>query len=139
MKKDCPDGSDELECNLIKWDKSYKPTHTPFGTPFKVFVSANILAFPSIDTLGLKFTANFFLNLRWFDDRLQFKNLHDNFTHNSLNNTNKFNIWTPLMSFENGLGSIMAEVKKDTFIYVWKEGQGRLDGQYNSKAGKLNN
>ena len=128
-----------MACGLIHWkyDDSYSSERAPFDTPLKVFVSAEILAFPSIDSLGLKFTADFFLNLRWFDKRLQFQNLHDEYILNNLNETNKYDIWTPLLSFANGLGSIMAEIKKDTSIYVLKEGQARLDGQYNSKAGKL--
>ena len=99
-------------------------------------MSAEIFAFPSIDIFGLKFTVDFLLNLRWFDNRLQFKNLHDEYTLNTLNDTNKFFIWTPRLSLSNGLGSNMAEIEKGTSIFVLKEGQARLDGKYHPKAGE---
>ena len=35
------------------------------GNPLTVYMNVSILAFPFIDTVNLKFTADFFLNLRW--------------------------------------------------------------------------
>ncbi len=43
--------------------------------PLKVYVNISIMTFPSIDTVGLQFTADVFLNLRWFDQRVVFYNL----------------------------------------------------------------
>ena len=43
------------------------------GHPVLVYMNVSILAFPFIETTNLKFTADFFLNLRWYDLRIDFK------------------------------------------------------------------
>ncbi len=37
------------------------------GDPVVVRMNVSILAFPEIDTVNLKFTTDFFLNLKWFN------------------------------------------------------------------------
>ena len=139
VHRDCNDGSDEVNCDLIKWklSNSYKAEVAPYGTPLKIFISANILAFPSIDTIGLKFTADFFLNLRWYDPRLHWKNLQDEYTVNALDDANKFSVWTPRLSFENALGNIITELDKSTLLFILKESQPRLDEHYEPKHGRF--
>jgi hypothetical protein len=83
---DCPDQSDEANCRYISFSNSYLrqliPTVKRTGSENAVteghqvvYVNATIKTFSSIDTVGLKFTADFYLSLRWFDQRLSFNNL----------------------------------------------------------------
>jgi len=65
--KDCPDNSDELNCDFLSTPEGYSSELMPrgFEGPLKVFMNVSILAFPEIDTTALKFTVDFFLSLRW--------------------------------------------------------------------------
>ena len=40
-------------------------------------MSLSVLAFTSIDTVNLKFTADYYLNLRWYDLRIDFRDLNE--------------------------------------------------------------
>ncbi len=72
--------------------------------PCSVYINVTILALPSIDTVNLKFTSDIYLNLRWYDFRLQFMNLNNATTLNSLSSEDKKHIWTPRLAFVNALG-----------------------------------
>lgn len=78
-KLDCFDQSDEMECYFVTKSRSYLdqliPPPESNVNPRLVYINVTIKSFPSIDTIGLKFTADFYLNLRWFDPRLTFNNI----------------------------------------------------------------
>ena len=40
------------------------------GNTFLVYINVSVLALPFIETVNLKFTADFFLNLRWYEIRI---------------------------------------------------------------------
>lgn len=64
---DCPDKSDEHNCDYLKLDESYAKELIPrddSGETAVVYMNLSVLAFPSIETVSLKFTADFFLRLR---------------------------------------------------------------------------
>ena len=56
---------------------------------------------PKIDTLGLSFTADFDLNMRWVDPRLTFFNLREMTDLNSLSFKIQSRIWSPKLGFTN--------------------------------------
>ena len=65
---DCNDKSDEFYCDYLRLRSRYAKTLLPrdrLGNPLNVYINVSILAFPSIDTVNLKFTADFYLQLRW--------------------------------------------------------------------------
>ena len=126
VKKDCHDGSDELNCDLIQWQGTdeYRSEVSPYATPLKLFISANVLDFPAIDTVGLRFTTDFYLRIRWNDDRLVLKNLQKDAKMNILGMQDKFSVWSPQVSFVNGLGSLKGEMSEDSNIFVVKTGKG---------------
>ena len=67
-------------------------------------MNASVLAFPFIDTVNLKFTADFYLNLRWYDTRIFFRDLNNVTSLNALSLHDKESIWTPRLAFTNALG-----------------------------------
>ena len=69
-------------------------------------MNISVLAFPNIDPLNLKFTVDFFLNLRWYDLRIQFKDLNNVTALNSLSENDVDNLWTPNLAFTNALGPL---------------------------------
>ena len=73
---DCHDKSDEYDCSYLKFGSNYASELIPRdedGDPLVVKMNVSILAFPAIDTVSLSFTADFFLNLRWYDLRIDFR------------------------------------------------------------------
>ena len=73
---DCEDKSDEYECTYLKFGPNYAKELIPRdenGGALIVYMNVSVLAFPFIETVNLKFTADFFLNLRWYDLRIDFR------------------------------------------------------------------
>ena len=72
-KIDCLDGSDEDNCHFLNHDnhnhaKELFPSSYS-GGPCLVYINVSVFAFPNIDSFNLKFTADFYLNLKWYDPR----------------------------------------------------------------------
>ena len=72
--------------------------------PLYIYLNVSILALPSIKTVDLQFTADYFINMRWYDHRLAFKDLNDKAVLNGVNTLDLVRIWTPALKFLNALG-----------------------------------
>ncbi len=73
---DCGDKSDEYHCSYLNFGPNYAKELIPRdeeGEAVVVKMNISILAFPEIDNVNLKFTTDFFLNLRWYDLRVDFR------------------------------------------------------------------
>merc|ERR1719317_1525005 len=66
-KIDCADESDESQCTYLEVPANYAGQLSPSSK-----------ALPRIDTILLQFTADYYVNLRWYDGRLVFKDLNSN-------------------------------------------------------------
>ena len=84
------------------------------GEPCIIYINASVLAFPFINTINLKFTADFYLNLRWYDLRLSFNDLNNVTYLNALTKEDKNSIWVPTLSFLNALGPYSTVVDEST-------------------------
>lgn len=107
-KFDCDDKSDEMNCNFIDLGKTYLKEIVPGGRTsdrqMEVNVSAVILAVVHIDTINLDFTVDYLLTLEWYDERLEYRDIHEDHLMNSVSADNKDGIWTPSIMFFNALG-----------------------------------
>ena len=80
-------------------------SHSSKGTdPLYIYLNVSILALPSIRTVDLQFTADYFINMRWYDHRLAFKDLNDKAVLNGVNTLDLVRIWSPALKFLNALG-----------------------------------
>ena len=118
---DCPDLSDEKDCDLLRLDDDYKNElfpRSPDNNALYIFVSVEILALPKIDTLGLTFTADFDLNMRWVDPRLTFYDLRGTPELNSLSKHVQSKIWSPRLAFTNAkiIGGTLVDDTTTTVI-----------------------
>ena len=93
------------------------------GDPVIVYMNVSVLAFPSIETMKLSFTSDFFLNLRWYDLRVSLQDLNVVTTLNILSTSDKSEIWTPKLAFTNALGPFETEVDSLTTGVLIREGQ----------------
>lgn len=104
LMDDCPDGSDERNCDILHVPKDYRNELFPItisGDPLRVSINVSILAFPDISTLDMSFLTDFVLLMRWVDPRLKFYNLVEAYELNSLSESLQKQIWTPALSFPN--------------------------------------
>jgi hypothetical protein len=110
---DCEDETDENTCDYLSFGVNYAKELIPRGTsgsPLKVYMNISILAFNEIDTVNLRFTVDFFLNMRWYDLRIDFRDLNKISSLNSLSADDRDSIWVPKLGFENALGPFQTEV-----------------------------
>ena len=121
---DCQDGSDEDNCPVLTIPDTYKHRATPKGNPLKVYVSAVLQSFPVIDTVALTFSVNYYLSLRWYDDRLTLRDLNRDSTLNSLSHKERVKIWRPHLAFDNALGTEQFAVDDTTRIFALSEVEG---------------
>ncbi len=92
---------------------NYAPELQPIdseGTSLAVFINVSILAIPAIDTVKLKYTIDFYLNLRWHDLRLDLRDLNNLSALNSLGPKDLESIWSPSLTFVNALGPFQTEI-----------------------------
>ena len=74
------------------------------GGALTVYMNVSVLAFPFIETIALKFTADFYLNLKWYDLRIDYRDLNTIHSLNTLGRADQDAIWTPKLGFTNALG-----------------------------------
>ncbi|XP_023337222.1 uncharacterized protein LOC111708162 isoform X2 [Eurytemora carolleeae] len=101
---DCPDGSDEKDCDILEIPQDYRSELFPLtedGSPLVVKMNVTILSFPDISTLQLSYMADFVLLMTWSDPRLEFLNLVDSTDLNSLSLRLQQAIWVPKLNFPN--------------------------------------
>ena len=67
----------------------------------EIHVGIEILEFPKIDTLGLSFSSDFELLMRWVDPRLTFFDLRELTELNSLSSRIQSGIWSTKLGFTN--------------------------------------
>ena len=82
------------------------------GKALIVYMNVSVLAFPFIETVALKFTADFYLNLKWYDLRIDFRDLNNVTSLNTLSRADQDAIWTPKLGFTNALGPFQVLISK---------------------------
>ncbi|XP_066964559.1 LOW QUALITY PROTEIN: uncharacterized protein [Macrobrachium rosenbergii] len=116
---DCPDQSDETNCNLIKIPDSYIPELPPQqanNTAVIVGVQINITSIRAFSLLDLMFAFDMIASYTWRDSRLIFSNLKDNMEMNVVGGSSV--IWRPKVFHEEGSGSKVNIEERVSQVYV---------------------
>ena len=103
----CKDHTDEENCENMKIKDGYVKEILPVSEtqePLIVYINVSINTYPVISTKNVRFTADFYLNLRWRDLRLTFWNLEHDFVKNGISQKNLGKMWQPKLVFKNSLG-----------------------------------
>ena len=125
--EDCQDSSDENYCGILKINnyESYSPYFPDITVDADkkivgamVNVSINVIEVIEIKEKKMKYSVKFNLNLKWFDSRLTWKDLHEKKSVNILNPSEISSIWLPRLIFKNTEKELETRIDNSTLITV---------------------
>ena len=93
----------------LKLGSSYAKEKIPVSLtsePITIFINVSLIAFPIISTKDTKFSTDFYLNIRWYDLRLDMWDLDHDFFKNSLSKEELDALWKPKLAFVNSLSQL---------------------------------
>ena len=94
-RTDCKDAADELECRVIESNPSYNRFISPPGEDkLPVMTSVTLHSFSRLDPILASYRAEFTVILSWRDARLEFINLEDQPSKNTIGPA-EMEIWIP--------------------------------------------
>ncbi|XP_066983228.1 uncharacterized protein [Macrobrachium rosenbergii] len=117
FETDCPDGSDELNCNFLELVGTYDASDSPSreeDEPVHVLFLMNILSIREIDIANFKFVAEVQVIMEWIDERLEFQHLNKNIELNTIADVTP---WLPKVEFlgdEKAMSDV--EVRRSTLM-----------------------
>ena len=125
---DCKDKSDEANCERVKMNPTYQkfivpPPHKVDSDETEVKVGMNLETFMDINEVDGIIHVQFYLNMKWFDSRLKFKNLKDAINLNNFLPIENTEIWVPELVFDNTEEKPSTISDERTTIKVDKNGQ----------------
>ena len=86
-----------------------------------MFFSIALGAFTEIDVSNYKLKSDYDLNLRWYDPRLQFRDLNDLSAFNNLEEEDRTFLWSPRLAFVNALGPADRSMSDESSMRLVKE------------------
>ena len=121
---DCGDWSDEEECNLVVFPKTYFKQFPPLVSSgekeekLQVLVRSTIKDILEINEKDAKFSCKFILSFEWKDERLEYQNLQEDYNKNQLNEEAKNRVWLPRPTFTNTAGNeqVILDIRSQLFI-----------------------
>ena len=121
---DCGDWSDEEDCNLVIFPKSYFKQFPPLvivagkKEKLQVLMSSTINEILEINEVDATFSCKFTLSMEWKDDILEYHNLQEEDDKNKLNEESKQKIWVLKPTFSNtGINErVVVDVHSELFI-----------------------
>ena len=92
---DCPiDGSDENECQIMTLGKGYDKKYASVKN-IPIFINMKVYDILEVDELRMSYTVRFQIKLKWYDSRINFRNLKSSNYENQLDILEIEKIWTP--------------------------------------------
>ena len=137
---DCPDKSDEKDCQQLVLPSDYRGEKFPIldtREPLGVFVNISVLSFPDIDTLQSTYLVDFIISMRWNDPRLTFKNLKPIYYLNAIPFYVVEKMWVPEMSMPNALQAEGTIVDNGASLMILKDGRSLPDDLSVAREGKV--
>ena len=125
--KDCADGSDEIDCEIVAFSKDYqknKPAPRKDITSDKTLVNINmrLRSIQQISETGNSIVLLFNLELQWYDPRLNFQNLKKTTKSNILTIQENQMLWVPTLIFNNTENELRSLNDLKTSIFIMREG-----------------
>ena len=120
---DCDDASDEEQCSLVQIPKSYDKILSPvkydeINNPVHLLTQINIINVDIVDALHMQIGITFEAQIKWNDDRLNFRNI-DPTGKNLLSRETSGKLWLPCENIihDNAiLGQIIEDKHRDVGV-----------------------
>ncbi len=131
---DCDDDSDETNCNLLDiqddiYRKEY-PSISKNEIITQVFVNISVVNIDKLDETGTTFSVKIQVQLKWYDSRLKFFNLHESIKRGkNVGRTERDRIWIPRLIFSNSLPEVQLLNDDLSFLMVRQESQSTLNSE----------
>ncbi|KAK3890848.1 hypothetical protein Pcinc_005210 [Petrolisthes cinctipes] len=113
LATDCPDHSDELECQVAYLPPGYSsrlPPPSPATSPLPLFFHLNILSVRMFDLKSFTVEVDALVRLLWKDSRLSFTNLQEDTRRNQVE---ALEVWTPSLTLTDGTNGLVAPGEAD--------------------------
>ncbi|XP_042228822.1 gamma-aminobutyric acid receptor subunit pi-like [Homarus americanus] len=116
---DCPDQSDELNCEIVIVPKGYSEELFPpsfTNDPLSIQFFINITSVRTFDLASFNVAIDAIWHTKWFDSRLTFANLASNYQTNKVRHWER--LWTPELQVTDGTKSLVkgAQVPGDVYV-----------------------
>ena len=139
---DCNDKSDELGCQLVKFNPSYMRNLPP--TPYKaksraekipIWIDMNVLSVLELNEINSMMKLQLELQANWIDTRLEFKHLKSGQYANRLSSEEKEKLWLPPLRFANNKKKRKAMFEEDSIgrIFLSQNASFHLHALYQTK------
>ena len=126
--RNCDDGSDEENCQLVQMRKNYNKKLAPLAWdqkvvyPVSINVSVILEKVLQISESDQEYDLKFTLILEWYDNRLNYYNLkYDQFS-NALSNEDISRLWIPSIVFRNTRKNDIVKADDDVVVTIAREG-----------------
>ena len=141
LEKHCLDGSDENNCDLIKFPEAgYNPSIPPsipeLQSKHQIKVQINFRRVRKLTLDSFKLIADISSTLQWSDSDVKFLNLKEDLKMNVIPNTSKMIPWVPECVIR-GYNFSLTDIKEfNSKLMVVKESQPELDDTSDIYSGK---
>ena len=123
-KTDCKDAADELQCQVIESNPSYNKFISPPGEEkLPVMTSVTLHSFSRLDPILASYRAEFTVILSWRDARLEFINLEDQPSKNTIGPA-EMEIWFPNFYLDNTRDKVENTLDTKSVLRVVRSGVG---------------
>ena len=119
---DCNDKSDELNCQLIRFDATYSKNQPPLSLNAKrnkkklsVHIKMNKMSVLGLNEINSLMKLQLELQVKWMDPRMKFANLKAGEQRNVLSSEQKQKLWVPSLIFANNKKKMKAAFGTDSF------------------------
>ena len=126
--RNCDDGSDEENCQLVQMRKNYNKKLAPLSWdqkvvyPVSINVSVILEKVLQISESDQEYDLKFTLILEWYDNRLNYYNLKYNQFSNAVSNEDISRLWIPSIIFRNTRENDIVKADDDVVVTVAREG-----------------
>ncbi len=140
---DCPDDdiSDEKECVRVNIDPQiYKKVQAPKetnGEPVNINVYLGLERISEVQVLDQLISIDINIRMTWFDSRLSYNNLWDNYSKNAIGYPDQEQIWMPELHFSNSKTMKIIVLDKHAFFSVIKDTNGSISGLFDPYENKV--
>ncbi len=116
---DCSmDMSDELDCKIIDLDFTTYQKRQPPRQNMTVLLTINMTDMIDIKELEATYTLQFLLTMKWYDNRLSYKNLKKLAASNLIVNEIRDDLWLPTLIFSNSREAKKTVVDEEAMLMV---------------------